>query len=85
MDAVRTCVGCRERDKRERLLRIVVRDSILVIDEKGGLPGRGSHVHDREACLQQAIVRRAFSRALRVATQVDTTQIENRLQKMTDN
>ena len=77
----RTCVGCRERAERSRLLRVVARvqhddsDSVgvvlLVPDLRRRLPGRGAWVHPDPGCLELAVRRRAFARALRVQGQVD--------------
>ncbi|WP_212808597.1 YlxR family protein [Micromonospora endophytica] len=67
----RTCVGCRQRVPASELLRIVA-----VEDEAGlalrpdpirRLPGRGANMHPDPACFAQAVRRRAFGRALRLA------------------
>ncbi|WP_040163817.1 YlxR family protein [Microbacterium gorillae] len=79
MEPVRTCVGCRTRASRSALLRVVVKDSSLVFDERGSLPGRGAWVHDEAECLEKALQRRAFVRALRVSGVLDTQTIEKRL------
>ncbi|GAA4779754.1 YlxR family protein [Streptomyces sp. C10-9-1] len=62
----RTCVGCRERAAKSDLLRIVVIEGECVPDDRGTLPGRGAYVHPAVVCLDQAVRRRAFPRALRV-------------------
>ena len=66
---VRTCVGCRQRAAKADLLRVVVDDRgagrEVVPDPKGRAPGRGAHLHPSLDCLQRAVRRRAFSRALR--------------------
>ncbi|MEU3045448.1 MULTISPECIES: YlxR family protein [unclassified Streptomyces] len=62
----RTCVGCRERAAKNDLLRIVVIEGECVPDDRGTLPGRGAYVHPAVVCLDQAVRRRAFPRALRV-------------------
>ena len=79
MDSVRTCVGCRARAPRTTLLRVVAVDSILVPDEKASMPGRGAWVHETNACVEAAIRRRAFVRALRVPGPLDTQTFEKRL------
>ncbi|MDT0341071.1 YlxR family protein [Streptomyces litchfieldiae] len=71
----RTCVGCRERSAREGLLRVVVIGDRCVPDLRGTLPGRGAYVHPRPACLELAVRRRAFPRALRVQGPLDTEQL----------
>ena len=79
MDSVRTCVGCRARAPRTTLLRVVAVDSTLVPDEKASMPGRGAWVHETSACVEAAIRRRAFVRALRVPGPLDTQTFEKRL------
>ncbi len=72
MEPVRTCVACRARAPRSALVRVVVRDGALVADEKAILAGRGAWVHDTDECVETAIRRRAFGRALRVSGDLDT-------------
>ncbi|GAA1842745.1 YlxR family protein [Microbacterium koreense] len=79
MEPVRTCVGCRTRASRSALLRVVAIDSVLIIDERAMLPGRGAWVHDAHKCMDAALRRRAFVRALRVSGPLDTQTIEKRL------
>ena len=62
---VRTCVGCRERAAKQELLRVVAGDGTLVPDPAGRAPGRGAHLHPTIECLELALRRRAFIRALR--------------------
>lgn len=67
---VRTCIGCRGRDSRATLLRIVAvtddRGSTSVVpDPRRCMPGRGAWLHADIACLDLAVQRRAFSRAFR--------------------
>ncbi|MGN6199897.1 YlxR family protein [Humibacter sp.] len=79
MESVRTCVGCRSRASRSSLLRVVARNSQLVVDESARMPGRGAWLHPTSECLDKAIRRRAFGRALRVEGPLDTRPLENRL------
>ncbi|GGS68097.1 YlxR family protein [Streptomyces griseoviridis] len=67
----RTCVGCRERAARTALLRIVAVEGECAPDPRGTLPGRGAYVHPTQVCLDQAVRRRAFPRALRVPGPLD--------------
>ncbi|WP_404443087.1 YlxR family protein [Microbacterium marinum] len=78
MEPVRTCVGCRARAPRSSMLRVVARDGVLVADEKAVLPGRGAWVHDTDSCLTAALRRRAFGRALRVSSPLETAEIDAR-------
>ncbi|MEU9232768.1 MULTISPECIES: YlxR family protein [Streptomyces] len=75
----RTCVGCRERAAKSDLLRIVAVEDECVPDPRGTLPGRGAYVHPAVVCLDQAVRRRAFPRALRSAGALDTTELRNAL------
>lgn len=68
----RTCVGCRERAAKSDLLRIVAIEDECVPDPRGTLPGRGAYLHPAVVCLDQAVRRRAFPRALRSAGALDT-------------
>ena len=61
----RTCVGCRQRDARDNLVRVVAGTSAVEVDEKARLQGRGAWIHRDSACLNRAVRSRAFERALR--------------------
>ncbi|WP_446665533.1 YlxR family protein [Flexivirga sp. B27] len=85
---LRTCVGCRARDERSALLRVVALAgndaartdvSLLVPDERGRLPGRGAWLHPRLDCLDLAVQRRAFPRALRITHGVDLARVRDRI------
>ncbi|MCJ1679963.1 YlxR family protein [Streptomyces sp. APSN-46.1] len=75
----RTCVGCRERAAKSDLLRTVAIEGECVPDPRGTLPGRGAYVHPAVVCLDQAVRRRAFPRALRSAGALDTTELRKAL------
>jgi uncharacterized protein len=60
------------------MLRVVARDGALVPDEKAVLPGRGAWVHDTDACLDAALRRRAFGRALRSTGALETADLASR-------
>ena len=81
MEPVRTCVGCRTRASRSDLLRVVTNGSVLVIDERAVHPGRGAWVHETQECMDAAIRRRAFVRALRVTGPLDTQTLTQHLQR----
>jgi predicted RNA-binding protein YlxR (DUF448 family) len=63
------------------LLRVVARDGRAVVDTAARLPGRGAWVHPDSGCIENAIRRRAFGRALRVAeldvSRLDTTHLDS--------
>jgi len=62
---VRTCVGCRQRAARSDLVRVVLDETQVVIDENATRAGRGAWLHRSPECLDLAKRRKAFSRALR--------------------
>ena len=68
---VRTCVGCRRRAAKSELLRVVAGDRgaglEVVPDPAGRAPGRGAHLHPTSTCLELAVRRRAFARALKTS------------------
>lgn len=81
---VRTCIGCRERVLAVELLRMVAvsigsGQLAVAVDSAGSLPGRGAWLHPHERCLEAAIRRRAFTRALRITGSPDTSAVVERL------
>ena len=77
---VRTCVGCRKRELAVELLRVVAvptgnGEYAVTVDTGSSLPGRGAWLHPVAQCAQQAIRRRAFTKALRIAGSPDTTAV----------
>ncbi|MGG7510792.1 YlxR family protein [Plantibacter sp. YIM 135249] len=68
---VRTCVGCRKRGSRSELLRVVAGEDSLVADPSATEPGRGAWVHLDAGCFENAVARKAFTRALRLAESLD--------------
>jgi len=77
---VRTCIGCRERAAKSELLRVTAGSDadgrpVVVPDPAATRPGRGAHLHPTPACYDLAVRRRAFGRALRVATALDSAAL----------
>ena len=67
----RTCIATRETHPRAALLRFVLAPGgEVVFDLKGDLPGRGAWVKPARDALEEAIGRRAFSRAFRAQVKV---------------
>jgi uncharacterized protein len=65
MAQVRTCLGCRARADQSTLLRVVERNGEVVADPSATMFGRGAWVHPTVECVEAAISRKAFGRALR--------------------
>jgi uncharacterized protein len=89
MEAVRTCLGCRQRAPRPSLVRVVARDGRVVVDAAARLPGRGAWLHPDPGCLDAAVKRNAFGRALRTAITPESLRTKflnhmSDLQKWTD-
>ncbi|MBK3580178.1 MULTISPECIES: YlxR family protein [unclassified Streptomyces] len=79
----RTCVGCRERAAKRELLRIVAVEGECVPDHRGTLPGRGAYLHPALVCLDLAVRRRAFPRALRAQGTLDTKTLRLSVEQAT--
>ncbi|MCV7033007.1 YlxR family protein [Mycobacterium heckeshornense] len=82
---VRTCVGCRKRELAVELLRVVAVSTgngeyAVIVDPAGSLPGRGAWLHPDPRCAREAIRRRAFARALRIAGSPDTSAVVEHLE-----
>src|SRR5690242_2063186 len=76
----RTCVGCRRTDSWSALLRVVAETDEtgairLTPDPRHRLPGRGAWLHPTGDCLDQALRRRAFGRALRTSAAPDPAAV----------
>jgi predicted RNA-binding protein YlxR (DUF448 family) len=71
MESVRTCIGCRQRADKSALVRVIASEGIAVVDFSAVATGRGAWVHPHSECVNTAVKRRAFGRALR-AESLDT-------------
>jgi predicted RNA-binding protein YlxR (DUF448 family) len=47
----------------------------VIVDPAGNLPGRGAWLHPDPQCVREAIRRRAFARALRIAGSPDASAV----------
>lgn len=57
---------------------------VITPDPNGLLPGRGAHLHPTARCLELAIRRKAFGRALRIEGPVDTILLSEAVQDRND-
>lgn len=65
---LRMCVGCRNRDDKRNLIRVVrTPEQEVVVDPTGKRAGRGAYICPRVECLRKAVKSRALERALNVA------------------
>lgn len=62
---IRTCLGCRARDTRATLTRLIARGGRVYVDVAKRAPGRGAWMHARVTCLEAFARRGGFVRALR--------------------
>ncbi len=61
---IRTCVGCGRKAPQPELVRLRADAGTVVLD-RARAGGRGAWLHPALACLDRALQRRAFPRALR--------------------
>ena len=62
---LRTCVGCRNVQGKNDMLRVVrTPDNSVVIDTKGKQPGRGAYICYSTDCLKRAFKRKVLDKAL---------------------
>ena len=77
--AIRTCVGCRVREAKSDLLRLVAVGGDIVPDPQARLPGRGAYLHPSQECFELAQRRRALPRALRQPAPLGAGPLEDYL------
>ena len=64
----RQCMGCRERNDKKAMLRVVRKtDGTVSLDFSGKLSGRGAYVCPDPECLKKAQKSKALERCLEVA------------------
>ncbi len=73
----RTCIGCRRSGHQSDFIRFVAAgDGTLMIDYRHKLPGRGAYCCLQRQCIEAAVKKRAFARALKnPQVTADYTQI----------
>lgn len=72
---MRMCVACREREAQKTLIRVVSAQNQLLVDGEQKASGRGAYVHPSVECINTALKRRMFVRALRVPADIDVAAI----------
>lgn len=65
---IRTCLGCRQKEDKSGLVRIVRRpDGGVAVDPTGRAAGRGAYLHASRDCLSRAARGGAIARALKTS------------------
>jgi predicted RNA-binding protein YlxR (DUF448 family) len=83
MDPIRTCVGCRQRDSLEQLIKVVISGGQYRVDQERKLPGRGAWMHGN--CTDLVLNRRGLQRALGDADSAPLeTWLRNQAEKMAE-
>jgi predicted RNA-binding protein YlxR (DUF448 family) len=81
----RTCVGCREKHPKDRLLRVVRGPHGVRPDPAGTAPGRGAYVHRDRECVVLATRKGALARALRAnLSPEDLATLQTEMEKEID-
>jgi predicted RNA-binding protein YlxR (DUF448 family) len=75
----RRCIGCGRRGPQSGFLRLLVADEgtsrRVMVDEGPARTGRGAYLCRRQACLERALIRKAFQRAFRTSLGVGREEI----------
>ncbi len=61
----RTCTGCNAKKDKKELIRIVINNDGILVDETGKLPGRGAYICDNIECLEKAIKTKRLEKTLK--------------------
>ncbi|MBW2038659.1 MAG: YlxR family protein [Deltaproteobacteria bacterium] len=65
---IRTCLGCGQKREKGEVVRIVIKDGGLVVDESGKLPGRAAYLCPQEGCISSLLRKKGrLSYTLRVS------------------
>ena len=78
-EPLRSCIGCRTSRPASELVRFVKEAGTAVPDLYRRRPGRGAHLCPSLGCLDGALKRRSFSRALRSKVEVEREPIADAL------
>jgi hypothetical protein len=77
----RTCLGCRQTFRQEKLLRFVLGpDGRVLVDYRGKLPGRGAYTCLDPGCIKLAVARKQFARAFK--TSIMTVSYEDMISSL---
>lgn len=62
----RTCIGCRKKDNKYNLIRIVSLEEGISIDKNQSAGGRGAYICRNEECLNKLIKNKKILKALKI-------------------
>ena len=78
----RSCIACRDRENWTDLIRTVLIDNQVRVDEDHRMQGRGAWLH--RSCYEIAIERRAFNRAFNYEAQLNTQAVADYLKGLSN-
>jgi predicted RNA-binding protein YlxR (DUF448 family) len=70
----RSCVACREKRAKRKLVRLVCRDGVVKIDDKGKEPGRGAYLCPIRECWDIGLKGNRLEHALRTELILENRQ-----------
>ena len=62
---LRMCAGCRKMSEKFGLIRVVLNDNMLIIDDEQKILSRGIYLCKNEECIKNAKKRKVFSNLLK--------------------
>jgi predicted RNA-binding protein YlxR (DUF448 family) len=75
----RQCIGCGRRGPQGDLVRLTVADEggtkLVVVADGRSQSGRSAYLCKRQACLERALLRKAFQRAFRMSVEIDRDRL----------
>ena len=67
----RTCAGCRKKDKKDELVRIVISEGVYTYDENKILPGRGVYLCNFSSCYEAALKKHRIGKVVNMPKETD--------------
>jgi uncharacterized protein len=64
---IRSCVACGEKKAKKELIRIVLKENEILIDNVGKLPGRGAYICPNKECIEKAQRYKKLDNALKIS------------------
>lgn len=68
----RTCIICREKNKKENLLKIVAIDKMAVLDIKQNINTRGMYICNKHDCIQKAINAKNIAKCVKIDVNIES-------------